>query len=492
MYNTELSLPHALQSVELARRWESTLHAISIGKPDWAEAQQLEKDLDSHLECTTEHLGVHPWRVATACLRVLRCDSLIRDTAKAGGKVGDERERLTVLIQELTECLGTLDNVELRTKFSAGLDVATSKVLREKTIEALRGLLLPTLYLKEADNLPYRRDHGLKLLDPNTVPVLKLICFLDNSPLVTPQILQPKLLYHLAFRVKGLSWPDHACGLRIQLLSSCPREYYTVSEFRIPRPRSGGEFEEDCRGHIQFATAQSSPTTDLVFGVQCLFEFPPKVLSEAVLVGHYELRFRVSDRPRFGIETSFRQLDMHVTDLVEKLVLDVPSIQAELPTLIPVLSTMVEILGTYAQQGMFKGQVKVEEKDLQSKIVELMRFRLGPEVQAHGDQAGGILDVRYHGVIVELKVEKRTGNRKRIAANYTAQPTQYAGSEARQVSVTLILDLTEKEKPPGDIRNDILLVDVPTHGGADDTKRYPSRAFVFVMNGNIRNPSSYS
>ena len=41
-------------------------------------------------------------------------------------------------------------------------------------------------------------------------------------------------------------------------------------------------------------------------------------------------------------------------------------------------------------------------------------------------------------------------------------------------------------------KNDILLLDVPTHGGPELDKNYPSKAFLFVVNGNVRNPSSYS
>jgi hypothetical protein len=69
-----------------------------------------------------------------------------------------------------------------------------------------------------------------------------------------------------------------------------------------------------------------------------------------------------------------------------------------------------------------------------------MRMRLGEDVQEHGHQGGGITDVRYRGVIVELKVEKDTGDRSTISEKYAAQPTQYQGSEARQVSILLVLD----------------------------------------------------
>ena len=56
----------------------------------------------------------------------------------------------------------------------------------------------------------------------------------------------------------------------------------------------------------------------------------------------------------------------------------------------------------------------------------------------------------------------------------------------------LILDLTEKVNPPGDIKNDIFLTDVSTHGARAVPQEFPSKVFVFVVNGNTRNPSSYS
>jgi hypothetical protein len=113
-------------------------------------------------------------------------------------------------------------------------------------------------------------------------------------------------------------------------------------------------------------------------------------------------------------------------------------------------------------------------------------------VQEHPSQAGGNTDVRYRGVVIELKVERENGDRKHIGQKYAAQSVQYEGVEGRQVSVVMVLDLTPKEDPPGDIRGDVLLVDVPTHGGDDSTKTYPSKAFVFVVNGNVRDPSGYA
>ena len=185
-------------------------------------------------------------------------------------------------------------------------------------------------------------------------------------------------------------------------------------------------------------------------------------------------------------------MDARVLELLQGLERSTPAASSELPELLPVLEALASFLGVFSQRGVFKGPDKVHENELQRHVVDFMRMKLGEEVQEHGHQAGGIPDVRYRGVIVELKVEKGTGDRAAICKKYTAQPTQYEGSEARQVSVLLVLDLTEKDLPPGDIRNDILLADVATHGGPDSSKPHPSKAFVFVLNGNIRSPSSYS
>ena len=83
-------------------------------------------------------------------------------------------------------------------------------------------------------------------------------------------------------------------------------------------------------------------------------------------------------------------------------------------------------------------------------------------------------------------------SRESICKKYAGQVVAYQAAEARQVGVLFVLDMTPKNRPPGDSRDDIRVVDVPTHGGDDQEKKYPSHVFVFVANGNIRDPSSYS
>jgi hypothetical protein len=182
----------------------------------------------------------------------------------------------------------------------------------------------------------------------------------------------------------------------------------------------------------------------------------------------------------------------HIEELVTKLLSDCPKVRDELRELLDILQALTRLLTTYAQEAIYKGRRDVTESEFQATVLRDLRFLLGQEVQEHPKQAGGIPDVRYRGVIVELKVEKENGDREHISKKYAAQSVQYTGVEARQVSILLVLDLTSKDKPPGDIRNDILLTAVETHGGNDGTKKFPSKTFVFVINGNMKSPSTYS
>ena len=210
------------------------------------------------------------------------------------------------------------------------------------------------------------------------------------------------------------------------------------------------------------------------------------------VIGHHELRLRIVDEDRYPLMTGNRRLDRHIEELVTKLLSDCPNIRDELNDLLGMLQALTRLLATYAQEAIYKGLSDVSESEFQATVLRDLRNVLGQDVQEHPSQAGGIPDIRYRGVIVELKVEKENGDRRYISKKYTAQAAQYAGVEARQVSILLVLDLTTKDKPPGDIRNDIILTDVETHGGDDRAKEFPSKGVVFMINGNIKNPSTYS
>ena len=436
------------------------------------------------------------WELTAEGLRLLAIqEDCLRIAHTGEGDLLEERARGEVITQEFRRRL-----FHEAFPLPRGLEDACRGLLQGDNCDPallctfLASIPLPTLYWGDEQPRPSFGELREEPV-PRQNPMVRAIVFLDQEPVASPQFLEQGDLYRLTFRLQGVDWPDDAIRLRVNLNTTCPSDVYTVSEFVMDKPTevADGQFEGKVTGHISFKSKQSNLLDDLVFTVHAAFETQEAHLKEIPVIGHNELRVKVIDTPPWLPNPERTPLDQRIVELIETLIGEHPSVQQELPDLFPVLQALGRICAVYAQEAAFKGLANVSEREFQQKVVHDLRMRLDPtEVQEHSQQAGGITDIRFRGVIVELKVEDENGERSYLSQKYSGQVTQYAGVEAKQVSILLILDLTEKVNPPGDIKNDIFLSDVPTHGSGDIPQDFPSKVFVFVVNGNTRNPSSYS
>jgi len=496
MWESKLELEHALKSVDVIRDIRTLLTAAPDGRADWSkEVGSLVNRIVQILKHTPDTYVPVEWLVMAAGLRVLASQVACLTIAQSGeGNLIAERARCDVLVGEFRRLMSS-DALKL----PDGTDSIRHSLLQtgQCDSEGLRAFLLliplPTLYWHSRElSIPLRNT--TEEPDAASSPLLRVIVFLDHAPIASPQLLKSNILYPLIFRVRGLIWPDDAVRLRLDLLTTCPPSAFSVSEFTLDPPCciENDEYQGELAGQITFKSGQSSLLDDLVFTVRGAFETSGGHFKEIPVIGHSELRLRVTNEDRHPLMTGNRRLDRHIEELVTKLLKDCPRVRGELPDLLEMLQALTRLLATYAQEAIYKGRNDVSESEFQGTVLRDLRFVLGQDVQEHPSQAGGITDIKYRGVIVELKVEKQNGDREYVSKKYTSQSVQYAGVEARQVSILLVLDLTSKDRPPGDIRNDIILTDVETHGGGDGAKEFPSNVFVFVINGNMKSPSTYS
>lgn len=491
-----LDLEHATTSVSLVIEIRALLGKAQKKSRTTAEeltgmAERIERLLN---ETPDDHVPA-AWQIMPVGLRLLA--SHAQCLAIAHGEDGDlveERARGDVLGNELRQRLAPEYFAVPAVLESARKNLVGKTSFDPTNLqEFLLSIPLPTLYWQEQEAVALPRDEtDDEEFAPD--PLLRLIVFLDHAPVASPLLLKAGLLYPLVLRVRGLTWPEEALRLRLDVLTTCPASEYAISSFVLEKPAVIEDFEYngELAGQIKFNSGQSSVLDDLVFEIRAAFELPDGDFREVPVIGHHELRLRVVDENQHPLMSGNRRLDRHIEELLTKVLNECPRVRDELPDLFPMLQALGRLLATYAQEAVFKGRSDVSEAEFQRTVLRDLRFQLGQNVQEHPAQAGGITDIRYRGVIVELKVEKTNGDRQSICKSYTAQSAQYAGVEARQTSVVLVLDLTKKLLPPGDIRNDILLTDVATHGGDDSSKPFPSKAFIFVVNGNVDSPSSYS
>ena len=494
MNHSALDIGFAEKSALLARRCDASLSAAHPEAESDATGalSDLADAIEAHTSMCANDSEAQPWRFMAVSLRTLACHYQSTDLARSGADgLTEVCARLGVLRGQVREALARLSGNALHTRLLEALGQTEAIADTVKFIECMLSVRLPVTYFTtKRIALPVARVN--RVADDSPQPgVIKVIAFLDNLPFATPQLVKPNVLYSLSFQVGAQEWPTDASELRLDFNTTCPEGVYTVSKYTLTKPAQAGEVEAVLQGQIEFLAAQSLLAENLVFAIRCAFR-GQALLEPAYVIGHNDLRFQVVDPATVQFPSGYQTMDVHINELIRQLLDDCPAPQSELDDLLLVLSALTALLGSYAQGGVFKGVTRVSEAEFQKSTAHDLRMRLGQDLQEHPQQAGGITDLRFRGVVIELKVETKSGDPNEIANNCVSQLIQYEGVEGRQVGIALVLDLTPKERPTGDTRNNILLVDVPTHGGQDEDKKYPSKAFVFIVNGNTRNPSDYA
>jgi hypothetical protein len=496
MISGKLSISSAIKTGKLIVRFHDAISQAQVHlESKYRVLANVGKTLEKLISSSPDECVAQTWRIAGTGVTVLASQSKCLAIAHGGsGDLPTEQARLKVLFGELQAQLKSTDG-----SLPSSVNTLSRRLIETQECDStfvaqlLLALPLPTIYWEKQKERKResRLDESPTKVPP---PIVRLVAELDGVPVATPQLINPNRLYSVKFRVRGIGWPENAESLDFSLLSTCPHEEYSVSPFQLPRPKidERREYTGELSGQIKFNSAQSTLLDDIVFQLRGAFQLRDGGYEDVPIIGYHELRLRVVNQDRHRWMGASHRLDRHVEELLIKLSHDCPRAMDEIVELQPFLQALNRLITTYAQEAIFKGMSTIPESEFHKTVLRDLGLLLGSDVQNHPHQAGGIGDIRYRGVIAELKVEKDTGDRHKIAQKYTAQATQYQGVEARQVSVLLVLDLTTKDSPPGDLRNDILLVDVPTHGGADDTKLYPSKVIVVVINGNVRSPSDYS
>ena len=428
------------------------------------------------------------WRCWIAAARCFIAESVLSDAVRSGNGVADAKARLEILQVEL--------EVATHSSGERGMPGGGMPDL-SKRVSVLLGHPLPVLYWRLDRSWERFRDAQV-VEQPsgdeeraNRLPIVaRLIVHIDDTPLVSPQEVRPETLYRLHLEAHLARWPQRDATLGFTFATTLAETQYSLSDFKSSNVVDSEKATHIVRatGILAFPFAQNDLLSPIVFAVSAYLlveteRYPIRI------VGHDQLKFRIRREGQTLLSSGWPRMDAHVHDLLQHLCKEQPAVRDELDALVPLADALTAVLGTVAQGGVLKGRTNLREAEFQAEVLKLLRVRLGEDVQEAPKQAGGITDIRYRGCIVELKVEESISDREKIFEKYSSQPTQYQGVEARSVAILLVLDLTEKSKPPGDLRNDILLKKVEVHG---DSGGYPSWVFMFVVRGNVRSPSSYS
>lgn len=392
-----------------------------------------------------------------------------------------------------------------------GLQNSAKKVLR--SLVEIQAVTDVTAIVKEAALMPIppfliaTRDpfgHGRRktleendeaVISPIEGPVaIRVMLTLDGKPWANPQVVHSKSVYDVGLTVTVPHWPAGTDRLQLDFVSTLPADIYRITSFTLDRPADASGMETKNKGHLEFQSSQSLFSEPAVLQLRAIFlnSKDSKLTKTATVIGYHKLRARVSNPKETPLLSKYRALDSRIIEIVDE-VRSLPGIsEAHLSEFVAALAAVANYMGICAQQAIYQAGEKVAEQDFQKNILLHLRGQLGEEVIEAPKQAAGITDVQYRSVTIELKVEDKISDRKKMLTSYENQPTQYLSGVGSQLGILCVLDVTEKDMPPAPTQNNLIVLKPTLHGFPDGNAPAPSRVVAVVIDGNLRSPSSYS
>lgn len=416
-------------------------------------------------------------------------------TGSAGADQLADAARTEATIAATRSQTGHFETFQAKTKPVLELAAAVKAITDVPAlVKAAGGIPVPPFFIETKN--PYSSTGAAKPAAPERESspfAIRVMLTLDGKAWANPQVLQPGSVYDVGLTLTVPRWPTGADLLRIDCVSTLQGDLYRLSPFDFPKPATGAA-EASLKGHLQFQNSQSVFSEPVVLQLRARFldSASGKHIQTADVIGYHKLRARISDPKRTPLLSKYRALNSRVAEIVDEL-RSLPGLDAEhLNDFIEALGALANYMGICAQQALYRAGAVIKEKQFQANVLQHLRQQLGEDVHEAPKQAGGITDVQFRTVTIELKTENNVSDRAKLAADYEAQPTQYASGVGRQLGLLCILDQTDKESPPAPPQNNLIILKPKLHGFEGKEAPAPTRIVAVIIDGNLRAPSSYS
>lgn len=307
-----------------------------------------------------------------------------------------------------------------------------------------------------------------------------------NQPFLNPHTIEPETLFDLNIEIRVSNWPDSTERLILEPVSVEPIGTYEMPRFVFERPNGNPPFVLQQSGRMLLHYPQAISSRPLEFRYRAFFESDENNFDMSV-EGQRSLRVQSYD-PRLNPITGLPELDLHLTEIRNEL-RKFPGINDEsISDFLTILTRLAAIASSAIQDNMYPK--KLTEAEFQNNLKEKLRMdaRLASGLEEAPKAAGGITDLSYKKIRIELKVEPDVLVDEAYAENYLAQTNQYVTGSAKLLGILAILDCSEKKSGVGSVLNDIFLKVVPPPQGGS----FPIVIGVIVVRGNLPKPSSLS
>ena len=206
-----------------------------------------------------------------------------------------------------------------------------------------------------------------------------------------------------------------------------------------------------------------------------------------------ELRFDSSAERQTAMSlplwhTGYKRVNEKLKLIRDQIHCEMQEVQAlDLESFLLFLGAVGAIASLALQGNVFRGGRS--EAEFQKEMRDLLRQQpqLGAEVQEHTHVAGGITDLSFRGIPLELKVVSDEFVSRDDAPQYLSQLKMYSVGNDQRFGVLCILDCSAKQKPPDSAANEIAFEVVKPREGT-----FALGMGIVIIRGNLSRPSAYS
>lgn len=329
-------------------------------------------------------------------------------------------------------------------------------------------------YTNEKNNAPENLQ--------STVAFLKFE--IDGKPAEQYNYLKPGVSYDLSIEVRVSNWPIGANLLALTPVTIDARERGWLPNFQFKKPEGNGPFIFTGTGRAVLEIAHSFGSRPYEFLYAAEFDNLSNDRNVEI-VGHRKLLLEGTD-VKSNPRTGFTHVDQHLIKIRNRM-REFPGLNSDdIANAMIVLEGLGNITAQALKGGIF--EANMSEKQFQTKLSELLRNRseIGEFLESHLEASGGITDLTFKGIPIELKVEKSKVLFAKDFTNYFDQTASYAIALGKKIGFLSVLECTEKKSTPvGVIEDDIGFF-------IHQTGQSVIAIIVVVIRGGLPKPSSYS
>lgn len=369
---------------------------------------------------------------------------------------------------------------------SVTISTAEEILAVEQICRSIAAIALPMPYFKSDGRARWIKEKRFES-ENHDAPIELAVAFLsfeiNDAPAQETHFLRPREAHDLTLEVRVSRWPEGATGLTLSPISIESKNSYDFPTFEFDRPTGEPPFIIRKRGRAILNSPQNLHARPFEFKYTA--EFKPLASEQPVaIVGKRTLRIESLDMSSAPL-TGYQAMDNKLLIIRESLRTHAGLSGDDLQSTLTLLVAFAGLACRALQDDLYPKTWS--EADFQKDVrSELRRTpEIASELEEHPGAAGGITDLSFRGIRIELKVDNKKTVTPESCDRFLAQTATYAIATGKRLGILCILDCSVKKSYPNPADEGLLIKKLETPNGLIHIP-------TIIIQGNLPTPSSLS